>query len=269
MGDEPFVISHLIRVAIQNDTISALERVLAQGVADDLALRKMQDLLELEMKESTWLHALRGERAGVHVCFDDLRTGALPMNTLNGFGSMGGITQPRTISEWISDQFPSSVLKYYPDHLSHMTRLIEIGKLPMHEQRPKVLAWEQSNKTSGNRITLALAPSVEKVHLAERRSQANLRTAVVALACERYRLQRGDWPAALEDVVKAGFLAELPIDPVDGNALRHVRDKDKITIYSIGNNENDDGGVIDRTVADTGPVDLGFRLWHPQKRRAP
>jgi hypothetical protein len=265
MGDEPFIISHLIRIAIQTETISGLERVLAQGVADPAALQQMQALLELEAKESTWIHSLRGERAGTHMFFEDLRTGKIPMKSLSELT----LTPPGkfTISGWIADRFPGMILNHYPEHLAHMTSLIETAKLPLHEQRSKVTAWSEATKTTDNPVIRLLAPAISKVYISECRSQGMLRASAAALACERFRLANGRWPEALEDLVKSKLLTEVPSDPFDGKSLRLVKDRNKIVVYSIGSNAKDDGGHIDRAQLDAG--DVGFRLWHVEKRRQP
>jgi hypothetical protein len=263
MGDEPIIISHLIRVAVQNETIIALERVFAQGAVDDAPLKEMQALLALEIKECTWLHSLRGERAGCHAFFDDLRNSRVPMVALSGFG----MTPPTTLSEKIADKFPSMTLNSYPEHLHHMTRAVEIARLPLHEQRVKLQEWEEATKATNNRVIRALTPAMGKVYYAECRSQANLRAALAAVACERYRLAHHVWPKSLDALVEAKFLSSVPIDPIDGKALRYRKNKDWIVIYSIGNNEKDDGGHIERDRADTTDIDFGFRLWNVGERR--
>ena len=265
-GDEPFVISHLIRIAIQGESIVGLERVLGQGEAADAALKEMQKLLELEIAESTWVHSLRGERAGCHMLFDDLRNARLPMATLSGLSAP---SKGFNLTDFIAEKIPSTNMNYYPEYLEHMTRAVEIAKLPTHEQRAKIQAWGETIKTTDNRVVRMLAPAVEKVYFAHCRSQANLRAAAVGVACERYRLANQRWPASLDVLVDARLIAAVPLDPVDGKALRYRQDKEKIVVYSIGNNEKDDGGHIDREQLDAAAVDVGFRLWRPDQRRRP
>src|SRR5207249_2224177 len=141
-------------------------------------------LLALEIKESDWLPSLRGERAGCHMLFDDVRTGKLPTNTLVAFKTEMG----PPLADWIADQFPSTYLQQYPEHLQHMTHAVEIARLPLHQQRPKIQAWNEATKASGNRVIRAFTPAAEKVFNAHCRSQAMLRSAMAAMACERYRL---------------------------------------------------------------------------------
>jgi tetratricopeptide (TPR) repeat protein len=268
MADDLFLIGYLIRVANQTIAIDALERVLAQGEASDESLKAMQGLLDKETKESTSLTAIRGERAGIHMLFDNIRTGKVPVSYLRGLGAG---KKASTISEWVGDNFPGTMLKYYPEHLRHMTYGVEIAKLPIHEQGPRLDEWDKKTNASRNPITKALAPALVRIHQAECRSQANLRTALVALACERYRLSHKRWPPTLDDLVKEKLLEALPVDPRDGRPLRFRRNKEHIVIYySIGLDGVDHEGQVEREpMGSFSGLDMAFRLWDKEHRGAP
>jgi len=47
-----------------------------------------------------------------------------------------------------------------------------------------------------------------------------MRSAITAVAVERYQLGNGRWPDKLEDLVP-GYLNSIPIDPFDGQPLHH------------------------------------------------
>ncbi len=268
MKDDLFVIAHLIRVAIQAKTIAALERVLAQGEASEDLLKVMQEQFAKEIGDSCWLTSMRGERAGGHLLFDNIRAGKVKTTMLRGLATGKPV---ESVSDWLADNFPSTLLNYYPEHLQLMTECVEIAKLPIHEQRPLIDAWDKKQKVSRNPIVSLLAPGLVKVYDTDCRSQANLRTALVALACERYRLRHKDnaWPMSLDDLVKAKLLDALPLDPIDGQPLRYFRNQDSIVIYSIGTDGIDNGGHIDRDQADPKGLDVGFRLWNRERRAGP
>src|SRR5207302_626961 len=142
---DPFLIAHLIRVALQTIAISSLERVLAQGEASDECLQAMQVLLEKESRESSWLPGLRGERGGTHHLFENIRNGKVKGSWLNmmviGKGFPGGSRE--AIAGWFTDLFPASLLSDYPAFLRHMNRGVEIAKLPIHESGPKLKEWQE------------------------------------------------------------------------------------------------------------------------------
>ena len=101
------------------------------------------------------------------------------------------------------------------------------------------------------------------------RKQAQVRCLQVLVAAERYRLQKKAWPGKLDDLVSAGLLGAVPRDPYDGKTLRFARRGDGVTIYSVGHDRTDDGGIIDRSRPMDPGVDLGYRLWDVKSRRQP
>ena len=74
--------------------------------------------------------------------------------------------------------------------------------------------------------------------------QANMRSAVAALAAERYRLKQGQWPKSLDALVTAGLLKTVPLDPFDGEPLRLKRLPTGVVIYSVGPDRTDNGGRL-------------------------
>ncbi|MFN5945815.1 MAG: hypothetical protein ACK5ZG_08940 [Phycisphaerae bacterium] len=65
---------------------------------------------------------------------------------------------------------------------------------------------------------------------------------VTAIALERYRLEHGGYPQRL-DVLVPGYLNVIPMDAIDGQPLRYRGERDTYTLWSIGLNGVDDGGV--------------------------
>src|SRR6185503_14917078 len=111
----------------------------------------------------------------------------------------------------------------------------------------KLEKLEEECKTSSNVLIVGLVPKMTTVSAAEARSQALLRCAAVALACERYRQSnKGAWPETLDALVKAKLLDAVPRDPFDGQPLRYRRTKEGVVVYSIGADGTDNHGHIDR-----------------------
>jgi hypothetical protein len=99
------------------------------------------------------------------------------------------------------------------------------------------------------------------------RTQAMLRSAVAAVAAERYRRTHGAWPASMAVLVPER-LAKVPTDPFDGQPLRLARFVAGIVIYSVGPDRSDNGGQVDLNPGRPSS-DLGFRLWNARHRRQP
>ncbi len=266
LGDEPILISFLIRVAGDHMALMALERTLAQGRPTEQALQPMQKLIQQEMGDlqKHWVSAMRGERAGHEILIRALNEGKLPATTLSGM--LGG-GQPG-IGERIVDYFPAIITREYPALLRHMNQVVETAKGPLEEQGERFRELEQQTRKSTLLVRL-IAPGVQNVCKANQRIQALLRSALVALACERYRLQdkEGRWPASLADLHKLGLLSAIPSDPYDGAPLRYRPWTDGIILYAVGMDRIDDGGKIDRQRSNEPGVDIGFRLWNLDRRR--
>ena len=104
------------------------------------------------------------------------------------------------------------------------------------------------------------------------RTLAELRCAQTALAAERFRQARGQWPEALSELVPA-FLDTVPPDPFTGKPLRYLRASGYVMVYSVGENLSDDGGdssEVQVQVKGMGitlhPRDITFALLDPAKR---
>ncbi len=266
LGDEPFIISQLIRIACIAVACDKVERALAQGEAGEADLLAVQDLLAREERHPTLLVALRGERALLNEQFDRLRDGKVKLNHLLGPG--GGEADWKTRLFGLSKQ---TIRREQGRTLELMTRLVEAARLPEHEQREALDQVEADLHALPREafLTRLVVPAVSKAGEACRRKKAQVRCLMVLLAVERYRLKKGAWPGKLEEVVAAGLLASVPLDPYDGKPLRYVKRGDGVTVYSIGPDKADNGGTIDRSRPLDPGVDQGYRLWDVKGRRQP
>ena len=75
VGDEPFLISQLVRMATRNVMVRSTEQLLAQR-ADAPGLSELQAALATDAEEPLLLYGVRGERAMFDRLLDNLETGA-------------------------------------------------------------------------------------------------------------------------------------------------------------------------------------------------
>lgn len=74
------------------------------------------------------------------------------------------------------------------------------------------------------------------------RSENHRELMVTAIALKRFRLKQGRYPEKLAELMP-GFLADAPVDWMDGKELRYERlNDDQFRLWSVGNNGIDDGG---------------------------
>jgi hypothetical protein len=269
---DPFIISFLIRLVGDSMLVDSLERTLAQGHPTEAPLKEMQERLRTERDDmrGQWIQAVRGDRAMFHRFFELVRQRQIRLGQY-----MESQWRVRvTLRERILDYAPALAMKDFPEHLRHRNELVAAAQLPLEQQFDRFTALaEQVDRSDERKRQIAglvplLPPDLAKVCGAYLRGQAILAAAEAGLACERIRLAQGRWPEALTELVKAGFLKEVPADPFDGQPLRLVRLKDGLAIYSVaGDRKDEGGGEVQRDRWDEPGVDLGFRLWDPPQRR--
>lgn len=87
-------------------------------------------------------------------------------------------------------------------------------------------------------------------------NQTKMDEAQIVCALERYRLARGKYPEALNDLVPQ-FIDKLPHDIIGGQALKyHPTTDGQFLLYSVGWNETDDDGQL-----SVFPYDHGDWIW--------
>jgi hypothetical protein len=262
LAEEPFLISLLVRIAGQAIALGTLERVLAQGEGTDAELQALQVLLQAEIRDRPLFTAMRGERGGGDQMFRGVAAGKIRLSEL-GLG--GGPNQAGGWQDWLLDHMPLNQSQNHAAYLRTMTEMAKISQQPLHEQIP-AMANIQKRMNEQPMVARLLLPAVAKVAEANCRIQARLRNALVAVAAERYRLRHKAWPETPAALVRDGLLEEVPADPYDGQPLRWRLVADGVTIYSIGPDLTDNGGIADRQNPLAPNTDLVFRLWHATAR---
>lgn len=260
LGDEPMLISFLIRCAGDHLVIQSVERILAQGFPKEAVLKDLQERLRQERDDARrhWINANRGERAGGYLIFQAIANRQLQLGQVIGAGSA---------LDKLFDIVPMLFTKDFPDHLEYLNETVAAARLPDHEQLAAFHGLDQKLRSSSSRFTRMLAPAVLRVVHAHLRNQGQLAAAETALACERYRIIHRRWPKRLEELVEVSLIAEVPADPIDGAPLRYRLLPDGAVVYSVGLNRADDGGVFNREFYLAEGNDFGVQLWDPARRR--
>ena len=120
----------------------------------------------------------------------------------------------------------------------------------------------------GKYAPYALASSYRSRATSMATALALIRTADAAIAIELYRRSHGGTlPDTLAQLVPV-LLAAVPVDPFSGREIRYVRTPERWVVYSVGQNEKDDGGLkVEYPVWRSGgfqnrdaPPDLGVAI---------
>jgi len=90
-------------------------------------------------------------------------------------------------------------------------------------------------------ISVLMADFGRVMHL-HSRLEANYRAVLTVLAIKRYEMQKGHLPDSLDELVQAGYLDAVPMDPFGPGQLNYRRVDGDFVLYSFGSNFTDNGG---------------------------
>lgn len=264
VGDEPFLVSQMLRANGAIQTANAVERVLAWTRPATQDLEAVQAALGQEDRHDAGLIVARGERAGTHALFAAIESGDV---------SLLDIARPAGTPPFLGDVLlgwyhRDKVRWEHPVLLHQNNRRIEIAQTPPHLQGE----MEEEQRRERNRLTFrySLVPLFVFGRPEGRRFRevsSRMRSLAALLAAERYRLTRGRWPGQLTDLVPA-FLPAVPMDPFDGRPLRYRKTADGVMVYSVGPDREDNNGELTDDLAEKNK-DVGHRLYNVEARRRP
>jgi hypothetical protein len=262
---EPLLAAQAGRVNAIVPAVATIERLLAHGELPRPVLAGLQKLLEDEATHPLALISLRGERAAQEKLNEQVRMGEVGVSNL----FEPGRSPPSILFSWRTLRENQARL------LEETTRLIELCRLPPEQQGAAFQRQQDSSSQEWNNFGI-----VERVYGIpfhesfqsslgagnwQSRHRANLNLAIFALATERFRLDHGHWPNAPGELVPAYF-SSIPFDPYAIGPLQWKRDDRDVSIYSVGVNGKDDGGVWPPGDPYSYNKDLGFRLKDPGAR---
>jgi len=125
------------------------------------------------------------------------------------------------------------------------TRLLYIKNLtPVQLHRRGIILREYIQKSAmDNVFVLALTKTFAGDYHYAYRLKAQKDALIVTAAIMRYRLARGDLPDEFEQLVQAGYLDSIPIDPYSDAPFVYRKEGLDFLLYSLGRDFDDDGGI--------------------------
>jgi hypothetical protein len=253
-------------MACEGLALWSLERALAQGQASEAGLAALQNLLMDEEAQPLLLIGAQGERAQTVRWIEALRAGQVG-SVRGSFGKSASRLQIGNVDveDLVYQFYLKSSSQQQAALLDYLNAYVEIGKLPVEAQLPRI-GQLQSTLTNSPLLVKLVAPPMVPPARTVCRTRAMLRCAIAALALERFRLAHGRWPDSLAALVPQ-YIPRVPIDPYDGAPLRFRRKTDRVVVYSVrADGQNNDGNLAGS--ANTSGSSYGaFRLWDINRRR--
>jgi hypothetical protein len=279
--NETFLISQLVRIAIQSILMQAVWEGLAEQKWSDAQIAELENELGKQDYLADFHHSMRGERTGSIATIDYLR------RNRNFQSLMGDIEYGSEKRNSVSPMEMLNAIGFYliPDGWFYQT---ELTFAQMHERwifpavdlqkrlvSPRINArlTDESSKVfeskSANFLIRLLFPSLSMASKKFALIQAQVDLAHVACALERYRLAHGEYPGSLDQLAPQ-FITQVPHDLINGEPLQYRREAGGLfTLYSVGWNEKDDGGTVvfkRNSPANAVDTDQGDWVWrYPAK----
>jgi hypothetical protein len=284
---EPFLISHLVRIAILQITLQPVYEGLAEHKWSDMQLADLDsELAKLDFL-TDFESAMRGERAMEIANIEFLRhpphnpefhlphlyflapffslvqelskmsdegdgNSQMDFQTLAlGFGPSGWLVQ----NELRIAQFET---KWYLPIVDEKTQTISPDKARAPDS---ALDQEIRHRTPENLLERLFMPSFGSAAKRFAYAQSSTDLARVAIALERYQLTHGEFPESLDALVSQ-FPDGIPHDVIGGQPLNYRRTSDgQFVLYSVGWNEADDDGVVGLTKSGAPDINRGDWVW--------
>lgn len=252
--DEPFLISHLVRIACFQITANAVWEGLAERKWSGAQLPQLQALFQKPDFLASAQQALRGERAFGLRCIEYLRRA--PQQAMSemmdpGAGDLVGGFITRT--RWV---MPSGWFAHEEANYTRMFQELLASDADVQRRRldPVALASKQHELEVRWRVPWKallqhrifgglLLPALGNAYPKFAAAQTSADQAVIASALERHRQANQQFPDKLEALAPA-FLDKLPLDVITGELMTYRRAPDgQFLLYAVGWNATDDGGA--------------------------
>jgi hypothetical protein len=262
---EPFLITHLVRIATVNIALQPVWEGMAAHQWSEAQLAELNaELAKLDFLADYKL-TMRGEMVFQGGIIDYLRRHPDQLPNMSGDGN---VVKRSFMARIRWHLIPSGW--YYQNRLRCTRPMVELY-IPLADTNRGIISpkatlhadaavqAETRRPDRYNVIEKMLLPALGNAAKRFAYGQESVDLARVAIALERFRLAQGEYPGTL-DALEPRFLEKLPQDIINGQPLHYHRTFDgKFLLYSVGWNETDDDGQV--VSAKNGVVDNAKGDW--------
>ena len=232
------LIEHLVRLAMASMALREVEFLLNETQLTDQQLAQLKSHVQALHFQQGQINALQGERGMGYYIFRhaeqfDMTQGDFNHKADPGEGSITRAADCLAYLELQRDMIAAG-REPFPEAFAQADQV---------EMRLKALAGSQNPLEKYNHLfTLLIMPATAKALDATARNLAHRDLVLCALSARQYQQTRGELPATLAALVPE-LLPAVPADPFDGQPLRMAVTSEGLTIYSVGRDMKDDGGI--------------------------
>jgi hypothetical protein len=258
LKEEPVLITGLVRISALNIVLAAVGDGLAQSAWTDTELKAVADDLALVRVGAAYLQAFSSER-GFGNQFEEQMIAMSPLqraqkytaiNAANFLGT-GGFPPSWLLTILPQRLYRDNQLRYnlHMDELcaratDAQTPFLASAGTPTSLENPDGLdAYYYFLFTQSNAVFSVVASKFVRV-------QTQLDQTRIAIALERFRLARGAYPETLAELVPE-FIEAVPAETYSRQPMIYrPQDGGTFLLYGVGENRQDDGGVIDPKLSE-------------------
>lgn len=268
IGDEPLLVSQLVRLACASNAARTALQTLAWGEPTE-GLAELQAELLAEADVPWFQLGMRGERAVLDRVFEGLENGTIPWENCFHYANVG---KPGPEHYAAFRAYKSLLPGDRAMCLRLCTQYVEASKLAPQAQHAAVKQVEVPKGPPDEfryLITRLMLPACEQIAESGLRARADLLSAAVAVACERYRRKNGRFPFQLVDLFPE-FLSPIPSNPFNGLSPAYHGSPDRVAIYFYWGTGPKVGHLPEDFHLGNAPgTAVGARLWLPKHRGHP
>lgn len=242
---------------IKQDAVQNAFIILDKSKVDDKALKFLQDALQQELDMDTYIPGCQAEKLykldELQRTFIDNCWGTGRLWWRFGFGVVipclsHGEADERKIR---MSCFTGPTRKQVVEQIERTSALFNqvMTKTPCQAKNKGRDYFEEINNINNRYFSLKILDIgiIDPIHIFnlyhETRTQTKALIAVCAIL--RFKADNSRLPATLDELVSAGYLQSVPMDPYSDVPLVYKPNEDKFRLYRIGEDFSYDGGVIE------------------------
>jgi hypothetical protein len=254
MDAEPTVAGYFIRVALGGIANRLLLDAVSLVRFSPQDLHRLQESVRAQDYEGLLYRAMVGSRVyGLRIMNDpSLLTDALTFKDVAARAQKGNRDLDRKCYLSLMGQLVAASQQPWPDAIK-TADAIRVEAAGISAQNQSFLAKDRYI------VTENILPRVGMIFEVTARQIALQHVADAAIALEFYRREHGRLPGGV-GVLVPKYLPRMPQDPFDGEPLRYVVEGNDCLLYSVGEDQVDDGGALEGPDKMSPCPDIGIRM---------
>ncbi len=261
--NEPVLISQLVRLSCSKMFLTDLERAFSRTNLTSVQMDRIASLLAQLPSDDIWARTLMWERPMT------ISISKMSGAEIASFGNSSDDTSSKLDVQGLNygwKAFDFSGIRD-ADYLYMLETFEKAAQLATNRDSDSIFETDRLFASATNAfqfppkiMSAMMLPPLSKARMRFASFEAERRAAELALAVERFRNSNSnELPANIEDLCPT-FLEQIPMDPLDETPMKFAKKEVGYVIYSVGPDQNDDGGLERGSKTRSQSYDLTFTV---------